>query len=139
MVWGLKKSDMVRRYRFSEVKMEKRGQRIEGLKLMANDHTILDQLKQDDLTHIEERKFAANKNKFSEGNIVYKRDTGMAHRIAGVSFANGIEHYNLICSETNSCYLLSKYALDRDYTEDIIKIEKFGLKMVKRLSELWGK
>ena len=106
---------------------------------MANDHTVLDQFKQNDLTLIKERKCAVYKNKLSKGNIVYKRDTGMAHIIAGVSLANGIEHYNLICSETNSCYLLSKFALDRDYTEDSIKVEKFGLKMVKRLSELLDK
>ena len=106
---------------------------------MVNDYTILDQSKQDDLTLIKERKFAVHKSKLSRGNIVYKRDTGMAHRIAGMSVANGIEHYNLICAETNSCYLLSKFALDRDYTDDSIKVEKFGMKMVKRLSELWSK
>ena len=63
----------------------------------------------------------------------------MAHRIANVSRANGIEHYNLICSETNSSYFLSKFALKSDYTEDSVKVEKFGMKMVKRLSELLGK
>ena len=119
--------------------MKTRGQRIEGLKLMVNDLMISDQSKQDDLTPIKERRCAAHIKKLSKGNIVYKRDTGMAHRIAGISVANGIEHYNLICSETNSCYFLSKFALDKDYTEDSIKVEKFGMKMVKRLSELWSK
>ncbi len=116
-----------------------RGQRIEGLKLMVNDLTILDQSKQNDLTPIKEKKCAAHIKKLNDGNIVYKRDTGMAHKIVGISVANGIEHYNLICSETNSCHFLSKFALDRDYTEDSIKVEKLGMKMVKRLSELCGK
>ena len=119
--------------------MKRCGQRIEGLKLMANDLTISDQTKQNDLTLIKERKCAAHINKLSKGNIVYKRDTGMAHRIAGISFANGIEHYNLICSETNTRYFLSKFALDRYYTADSIQVEKFGMKMVKRLSQMWGK
>ena len=119
--------------------MNGRIHRIEGLELMTNDLTISDQSKQNDLIPNKERKCAAYTNKLSKGNIVYKKDTGMAHTIAGVSFANGIEHYNLICSETNSSYFLSKFALDKDYTEDSIKVEKFGMKMVKRLSDLWGK
>ena len=106
---------------------------------MANDLTRLDRSKQNDCILNKEGKCAAHINKLSKGNIVYKKDTGMAHTIAGVSFANGIEHYNLICSETNSCYFLSKFALDKDYTEDSIEVEKFGMKMVKRLSELWSK
>ena len=106
---------------------------------MANDIMILDQSKQNELILNKEQRCADQISKLSKGNIVYKKDTGMAHTIAGVSFANGIEHYNLTCSETNSCYFLSKFALDKDYTEDSIQVEKFGMKMVKRLSELWGK
>ena len=105
---------------------------------MANELTYIEQVERKVLTPSNERKCAHDANELHKGNIVYKKDTGMAHTIAGVSFANGIEHYNLICSETNSCYFLSKFALDKDYTEDSIKVEKFGMKMVKRLSELLG-
>ena len=106
---------------------------------MANDITISDQSKHHDLTLIKEQKCAAHITKLSKGNIIYKRDSGLAHRIAGISFANGIQHYNLICPETNSCFFLSKFAVERDYTDDSIKVEKFGMKMVKRLSRMWGK
>ena len=106
---------------------------------MANDLTTFDETKQSDLTLNIERKCATKANKFSKGNIVYKRDTGMALKIVSVSLANGIEHYNLICSQTNKCYFLSKFALARDYTVDSITVEKFGMKVVKRLSDLWGK
>ena len=106
---------------------------------MANDPTTFDQSKQIDLPITKQRKCATNANKFGKGNIVYKRDTGMAHKIVSVSFANGIEHYSLICSETNSNYFLSKFALESDYTEESVKVENFGLKMLKRLSEMWSK
>ena len=106
---------------------------------MANDPTILDQSRQDDLNLTREQKCAAHITELSKGHIVYKRDSGLAHRIARISFVNGIQHYNLICSETNSSYFLSKFALERDYTDDSIKVEKFGIKMVKRLSRMWGK
>jgi hypothetical protein len=106
---------------------------------MANDPTILDQSRQDDLNLIREQKCAAHITELSKGHIVYKRDSGLAHRIARISFANGIQHYNLICSETNSSYFLSKFALESHYTEDSVKVEHFGLKMVRRLSKMWGK
>ena len=106
---------------------------------MANDLTTFDQSKLNDLTVSKNQKCATQGNKLVKGKIVYKKDTGMAHKIANISRANGIEHYNLICSETNSSYLLSKFALDRDYTDDSFKIENFGLKMLKRLSEMCGK
>ena len=86
-----------------------------------------------------ERKCIHDVNKLRKGSIVYKIDTGMAHRIVNVSIANGIEHYSLICSETNKSYFLSKFALESDYTNDGVKVEHFGLKMVKRLSAMWDK
>ena len=106
---------------------------------MANDLTTFDETKQSDLTLNIERKCATKANKFSKGNIVYKRDTGMALKIVSVSLANGIEHYNLICSQTNKCYFLSKFALENDYTEESIEVERFGLRIVKKLSEMLSK
>ena len=63
----------------------------------------------------------------------------MAFKIDNVSRANGIEHYRLICVQTNSQYYLSKFALESDYAEDSVKVEHFGLKMAKRLSGMWGR
>ena len=106
---------------------------------MANELTFIEQAERKVLTPSNERKCAHDANELHKGNIVYKRDTGMAHKIVNVSLANGIEHYSLICSETNTSYFLSKFALESDYTKDSVKLEHFGLKMVKRLSAMWGK
>ena len=77
-------------------------------------------------------------NKLRKGNIVYKRNTGMAHKILSVSFANGIEHYSVVCSETRTRYFLSRFALERDFAKDSVKVDRFGLKVVKRLSAMLG-
>ena len=106
---------------------------------MANELTVIEQAEREVSTLSNERKCAHDPNKLHKGNIVYKRDTGMAHEIVSVSFANGIEHYSMVCSETRTKYFLSKFALERDFTKDSVKIERFGLKMVKRLSEMCGK
>jgi hypothetical protein len=106
---------------------------------MANELTFTGQAEQKVSTLSNERKSAHDANKLRKGNIVYKRDTGMAHKIVNVSLANGIEHYSLICSETNKSNFLSKFALENDYTKDSVKVEHFGLKMVRRLSEMCGK
>ena len=106
---------------------------------MADELTVIDQAEQKASTLSNERKCAYDANKLHEGDIVYKIDTGMAHEIVSVSFANGIEHYSLVCSETRTNYFLSKFALERDFTEDSVKVERFGLKMVKRLSAMCGK
>ena len=106
---------------------------------MANDLQIINQSKQNVSTLTEERKCAPHANKLSKGNIVYKRDTGMAFKIGRVSFANGIEHYQLICAQTNSHYFLSKFALESDYANDSVNVDQFGIRMVKKLSEMWGK
>jgi hypothetical protein len=63
----------------------------------------------------------------------------MAHEIVSVSTANGIEHYSLVCSETRSNCFLSKFALERDFTEEGVAVDHIGLRMVKRLSAMWGK
>ena len=106
---------------------------------MANELTPVEQAEQKVCTLSGERKRARDANKMSKGNIVYRRDTGMAHEIVSVSSANGIEHYSLVCSETRKTYFLSKFALESDFARDSVKVERFGLKMVKRLSAMWGK
>ena len=106
---------------------------------MANELTFIEQAERKGLTRSNERKCAHDANKLHKGNIVYKRDTGMAHEIVSVSFANGIEHYSLVCSETRTNYFLSRFALKSDFTQDSVKVEHFGLRMVKRLSEMRGK
>ena len=106
---------------------------------MANELPVIEQAERKVSTLSNERKCAHGANKLHKGNIVYKRDTGMAHEVVSVSFANGIKHYSLVCSETRTNYFLSKFALERDFTEDRVKIERFGLKMVKRLSAMCGK
>jgi hypothetical protein len=56
-----------------------------------------------------------------------------------MSHANGIEHYNLACAETGSNVYLSRYALEKDYSNCDLTSEKGGLRIVKRLSELLAK
>ena len=106
---------------------------------MVNETAFVEQAEPKVSTLTNERKCAHDANKLRKENIVYKRDTGMAHKIVNVSLANGIEHYSLICSETSTSCFLSKFALERDYTKDGAKLENFGLKMVKRLSEMCSK
>ena len=106
---------------------------------MANELTFYEQAEQKFLTLSNERKCAHDADTLLKGNIVYKRGTGMAHKIVNVSLANGIEHVSLICSETNTSYFLSKFALESDYAEHSVKVEHFGMRMVKRLSGMWGR
>ena len=106
---------------------------------MANEPTFIEQAERKVSTLSNERKCDHDANKLHKGNIVYKIETGMAHKIVRVSLANGIEHYSLVCSETRTNYFLSKSALESNFTKDRVKVEHFGIKMVKRLSEMWGK
>ena len=106
---------------------------------MANELTFIEQAERKISTLSNERKCDHDVNKLHKGNIVYKRDTGMAHKIVSVSLVNGIEHYSLVCSETRTNYFLSRFALASDFTKDSVKVEHFGIKMVKRLSAMWGK
>ena len=103
---------------------------------MANEPILLGQAKQNASTLTKERKRNPIANNLSNGNIVYKRDTGVAYRVGKISLVNGIEHYQLTCAQTNSPYFLSKFALESDYTDDSVKVEEFGLRMVKRLSKM---
>ena len=106
---------------------------------MANELTFIEQAERKVPTLSNEQKCAHDANKLHKGNIVYKRDTGMAHKIVSVSLANGIEHYSLVCSEMRRSYYLSKFALESDFTKDSVAVEQVGLRMVKRLSAMWGK
>ena len=106
---------------------------------MVNELMSIEQAERKGLTPSNERKCAHDANKLLKGNIVYKRDTGMAHKIVSVSLANGIEHYSLVCSEMRTNYFLSRFALERNFTKDSVKVEDFGHRMVKRLSAMWRK
>ena len=106
---------------------------------MANELKFIEQAERKVSTLSNELKCDHDANKLQTGNIVYKRDTGMAHKIVSVSLANGIEHYSLVCSETRTNYFLSRFALERNFTKDSVKVEDFGHRMVKRLSAMWGK
>ena len=106
---------------------------------MANDLTAYGQSEQNCSDPNLERGCDAQANQLMKGMTVYKRETGMAFEVVNVSHANGIIHYNLLCSETGSCYYLSKYALEQDYAKEKAEVEKFGLRMVRRLSRMWAK
>lgn len=106
---------------------------------MANDLNAIEHSTQNELKHNAELTVDPQANKFRMGTTVYKRDTGMAFEVVNVSQANGIEHYNLLCLETGSRNYLSKFALEEDYTGTNTKLDKLGLRMVKRLSEMCTK
>ena len=106
---------------------------------MANDLTALERSTQNQSKHVVEPTLGPQADKFSMGMTVYKRDTGMAFEVINVSQANGIRHYNLLCLETGSRNYLSKFALEQDYTGTVTQLEKLGLRMVKRLSEMRNK
>ena len=106
---------------------------------MASELKFIEQAERKVSTLSNERKCDHDANKLQMGNIVYKTDTGMAHKIVSVSLANGIEHYSLVCSETRTTYFLSRFALKSDFTQDSVKVEHLGLRMVKRLSAMRGK
>ena len=69
---------------------------------MANELTFIEQAEQKFQHSAMNENATHDANNLSNGNIVYKRDTGMAHKIVSVSLANGIEHYQLVCSETRT-------------------------------------
>ena len=106
---------------------------------MANELAFVEKTEQKVSTLTNEQKCIPDANKLRKGDIVYKRDTGMAFKIVSVSRANGIEHYRLFCVQTNSHCFLSKFALESDYAEHSVEVEHFGMRMVKRLSGMWGR
>ena len=106
---------------------------------MMNDLTAFDQLQQNDSGQPDAYKTDRVENRFVKGVVVFKKDTGMAFEVCKTSHANGIEHFNLLCAETGSSVYLSKFALEKDYSHDDLASEKFGLRIVRRLSELLAK
>ena len=106
---------------------------------MMNDLTAFDQLQQNDSGQPKAYITDRVENRFGKGAVVFKKDTGMAFEVCKTSYANGIEHFNLLCVETGSSVYLSKFALEKDYSHDDLASEKFGLRIVKRLSELLAK
>ena len=106
---------------------------------MMNELTSFDQLQQSDSAQPEAYKTDRLANRFGKGAVVFKKDTGMAFEVCKTSHANGIEHFNLLCAETGSRVYLSKFALEKDYSHNDVASEKFGLRIVRRLSELLAK
>ena len=106
---------------------------------MVNDLTAIERSKQIESEYILEPTANPQANKFRRGMTLYKKDTGMAFEVVNVSRANGIKHYNLLCLETGSRYYLSSFALEQGYAGTNTKTEKFGLRMVKRLSKMCAK
>jgi len=106
---------------------------------MMNDLTAHEQLQQNDSCQPEAYKTDRAENRFGKGVVVFKKDTGMAFEVYKTSHANGIEHFNLICAETGSSVYLSKFALEKDYSHNDVASEKFGMRIVRRLSELLAK
>ena len=104
-----------------------------------NDLSVFDQLQQKSRGQPEAHKTDRMENKFSTGAVVFKKDTGMAFEVCKTSHANGIEHFNLLCAETGSSVYLSRFALEKDYSHDDMASEKFGRRIVRRLSELLAK
>ena len=106
---------------------------------MMNYQTAFDQLQQNDSGQPEAYKTDCIENRFGKGTVVFKKDTGMAFEICKTSHANGIQHFNLRCAETGSSVYLSKFALEKDYSRNDVGSDKFGMRIVKRLSELLAK
>ena len=106
---------------------------------MMNDLTAFDQLQQNDSGQPEAYRTNRVESRFGKGVVVFKKDTGMAFEVCKTSHANGIEHFNLLCAETGSSVYLSKFALEKDYSHDDLASEKFGLRIVRRLSEMLAK
>jgi len=106
---------------------------------MMNNLTAFDQSQQNDLGQPEQQKTDRVGDRFGKGAVVFKKDTGMAFEVCKMSYANGIEHFNLLCAETGSSVYLSKFALEKDYSHNDVAAQKFGLRIVKRLSELLAK
>ena len=106
---------------------------------MMNDLTAFDQSQQNDSGQPEAYRTDRVENRFGKGAVVFKKDTGMAFEICKTSHANGIQHFNLRCAETGSSVYLSKFALEKDYSHNDTASEKFGLRIVRRLSELLAK
>ncbi len=83
---------------------------------MMNDLTAFDQVQRNDSGQPEAYKTDRVKNRFDKGVVVFKKDTGMAFEVCKTSHANGIEHFNLLCTKPVLVFILSKFALEKDYS-----------------------
>ena len=106
---------------------------------MEGNLATFDHLQQNESDQPKASKSGHTENQYCKGTVVFRKDTGMAFEICKMSRANGIEHFNLLCRETGSNVYLSKFALEKDYSNNDPTSEKGGLRIVRRLSELLAK
>jgi hypothetical protein len=106
---------------------------------MADNLVTFDHLQQNEPDQLKANRPDHTENQFCKGAVVYRKDTGMAFEVCKMSRANGIEHFNLLCKETGSSVYLSKFALEKDYSNNESTSEKGGLRIVRRLSKLLAK
>ena len=106
---------------------------------MAGNLVTFDHLQQNEPDQLRANRSDHTENQFCKGAVVYRKDTGMAFEVCKMSRANGIEHFNLLCKETGSSVYLSKFALEKDYSNNESTSEKGGLRIVRRLSKLLAK
>ena len=101
---------------------------------MASELTATERSDQNDSDQIAKHTNNPQANKICKGMTVYKRDTGMA-------FEGQRVHANVLgittCSVRKQGHAtICQIALEQDYTDKDTKLEKFGLRMVKRLSKM---
>ena len=106
---------------------------------MAGNLVTFDHLQQNEPDQLRANRSDHTENQFCKGAVVYRKDTGMAFEVYKTSRANGIEHFSLLCRETGSSIYLSKFALEKDYSNNDSTSEKGGLRIVRRLSKLLAK
>jgi hypothetical protein len=106
---------------------------------MAGNLVTFDHLQQNEPDQLKANRSEHTENQFCKGAVVYRKDTGMAFEVCKTSRANGIEHFSLLCRETGSSICLSKFALEKDYSNNDSASEKGGLRIVRRLSKLLAK
>ena len=106
---------------------------------MVGNLATVDHLQQNEPDQPKANRSGHAENQFSKGAVFFRKDTGMAFEFCKMSRANGIEHFNLLCAETGSSVYLSKFALEKDYSLDDLASEKFGPRIVRRLSEMLAK
>ena len=106
---------------------------------MAGNLATVDHLQQNEPDQLKANRSGHTENKCCRGAVFCRKDTGMAFEVCKMSRANGIEHFNLLCAETGSSVYLSRFALEKDYSHDDMASEKFGRRIVRRLSELLAK
>jgi hypothetical protein len=106
---------------------------------MAGNLVTFDHLQQNEPDQLKANRSEHTENQFCKGAVVYRKDTGMAFEVCKTSRANGIEHFSLLCRETGSSICLSKFALEKDYSNNDSTSEKGGLRIVRRLSKLLAK